>query len=135
MNYTSSKILNIQGYSKGAGFSSFTQPESDHEWNAVEIKGKLCLIDTIWDAGCKNEYYLYIPPKCFVRNHLPNFNDSFQFLDKPITLETFHRLIETREGFCKYNMEIIEDKAIQNICRRGKIIIKYEKMMMIQKII
>ena len=55
------------------------------------------------------------------------FNDSLQFLDKPIALETFHRLIETREGFCKYNMEIIEDKAIQNICGRGKIFIKYEK--------
>ena len=125
MNYTKSKILNIHGYSKGAGYSSFKPPESNHEWNAVEINGKWCLIDTTWDAGNKNEYYLCTPPKCFVRDHLPISNDSLQFLDNPISLETFHRSIETREGFCKYNMEIIEDKAIQNICGRGKIIIKY----------
>ena len=127
MNYTKSKILNIQGYSKGEGYSIFTPPESNHEWNAVEINGKWCLIDTTWDAGRKNEYYLCTPPKCFVRDHLPISNDSLQFLDNPISLETFHRSIETREGFCKYNMEIIEDKAIQNICGRGKINIKYSK--------
>ena len=79
MNYTSSKILNIQGYSKGAGYSSFTPPESDHEWNAVEINDKWCLIDITWDPGSKNEYYLCIPPKCFVRNHLPNFYDICNF--------------------------------------------------------
>ena len=127
MNYTESKIKNIQGYSKGAGYSSFKPPVSNHEWNAVEINGKWCLIDTTWDAGDTSEYYLCTPPRCFVRSHLPDkyYNSSLQFLDTPITVEKFHELIETREGYCKNNMEIIEDKAIQNICGRGKVIIKY----------
>ena len=126
MNYTASKIKNIQGYSKGAGYSSFKPPESNHEWNAVEINGKWCLIDTTWDAGKTSEYYLCTPPKCFVRDHLPDFNNSLQFLDSPISLEIFHGLIRTREGYCNYDMEIIEDKVIQNICGRGKVIIKYK---------
>ena len=50
MNYPESKILNIGGYSKGASYSSFKNPQADHEWNAVEINGKWCLIDTTWDA-------------------------------------------------------------------------------------
>ena len=126
MNYTESKILNIQGYSKGEGYSPFNEPKSDHEWNAVEINGKWCLIDTTWDSTLKTEYYLCTPPRCFVRDHLPDFNNSLQFLKNPISLETFHGLIETREAFCKYNIEIIEDKAIQNICGKGKITVKYK---------
>ena len=127
MNYTESKIKNIQGYSKGAGYSSFKPPVSNHEWNAVEINGKWCLIDTTWDAGDTSEYYLCTPPRCFVRSHLPDeyYNSSLQFLDTPISVDKFHELIETRDGYCNNNMEIIEDKAIQNICGRGKVILKY----------
>lgn len=128
MNYTRTKIKFIQGYSKGAGYSEFTPPISNHEWNAVEINGKWCLIDTTWDAGSKSEYYLCTPPKCFVRDHLPDkyFNISYQFLDNPLNVEQFHERIHTREGYCKYNLEIIEDKAIQNMCGRGKVTIKYK---------
>ena len=128
MNYPESKILNIGGYSKGAGYSSFKEPQADHEWNAVEINGKWCLIDTTWDAFINDEYYLCTPPKCFVRDHLPQRNNSLQFLKEPISLETFHELIDTYRGrYCKYDLEIIEDKGIQNICGRGKIIIKYNE--------
>ena len=126
MNYTESKILNIQGYAKGEGYSSFEEPKRNHEWNAVEINGKWCLIDTTWDSIKKTEYYLCSPPKCFIRDHLPENNKTLQFLHNPISLETFHGFIQTGEGFCKYNLEIIEDKAIQNICGKGKIIIKYK---------
>ena len=103
----------------------FEDPEPNHAWNAVEINGKWCLIDTTWDANKTSEYYLCAPPRCFVRNHLPKFDDSLQFLKNPISLKTFHQKVWTRKGFCKYNMEIIEDKAIQKICGRGKIIMKY----------
>ena len=125
MNYTKSKIKNIQGYSKGSGYSVFKPPVSNHEWNAVEINGKWCLIDTTWDAG--TGYYLCTPPRCFVTDHLPDehFNNSLQFLDNPITVEKFHEIIQGGEGFCKYNVEIIENKAVQNICGKGKVIIKY----------
>ena len=128
MNYPESKILYISGYAKGAGYSPYIEPTSNHAWNAVEINGKWCLIDTTWDAPYDDEYYLCTPPKCFVRDHLPERNNSLQFLKEPISLETFHGLIETyREKFCKNYLEIIEDKAIQNICGNGKIIIKYNE--------
>ena len=123
MNYPESKILNIVGYSKGSGYSPFKEPESDHEWNAVEINGKWCLIDTTWAVG-GSEYYLCTNPKCFVRDHLPFKNDSLQFLENPITLKRFHELINTDINFCEKNVEIIEDKQIQNICGKGKVIVK-----------
>jgi transglutaminase/protease-like cytokinesis protein 3 len=46
MNYQENKIKVIDGYSKGAGYSPYTPPISNHAWNAVEINGKWCLIDT-----------------------------------------------------------------------------------------
>ena len=125
MNYAESKIKEIHGYAKGGGYSPLEDPEPRHAWNAVEINGKWCLIDTAWDANKTSEYYLCTPPRCFVRSHLPKFDDSLQFLKNPISLKTFHQKVWTGEGFCKYNMEIIEDKAIQKICGRGKIIMKY----------
>ena len=124
MNYPESKILNIVGYAKGSGYSIFTPPESNHEWNAVEINGKWCLIDTTWAAGTTSEYYLCTPPECFVRDHLPYSNESLQFLKSPITLTKFHEIIDTDINFCKLNVDIIEDKAIQNICGKGKLMIK-----------
>ena len=127
MNYPESKILNIVGYSKGSGYSVFTPPESNHEWNAVEINGKWCLIDTTWAAGGTSEYYLCTPPECFVRDHFPYSNESLQFLQSPITLTKFHEIIDTDIGFCKKKVDIIEDKAIQNICGKGKLIIKNKK--------
>lgn len=45
-------------------------------FNAVEINGKWCLIDTAWDANTISEYYLCTPPKCLVRNHFPQNDDS-----------------------------------------------------------
>ena len=125
MNYAESKIKEIHGYSKGAGYSPFEDPIPSHAWNAVEINGKWCLIDTTWDAQKTSEYYLCTPPKCFVRDHLPISDDSLQFLKNPISLKTFHQKVRTTKGFCDYNMEIIEDKAIQKFCGRGEIIIKY----------
>ena len=128
MNYSPSKIKNIFGYAKGAGYSEFLPMMENHEWNAVEINGKWCLIDTTWDASSyfKDEYYLCTPPKCFVRDHLPTNDQSLQFLENPITYETFHGLVKTKKEYCLYNMEIIEDKAIQNICGKGSVIIKYK---------
>ena len=128
MNYNSSKIKNIHGHGKGAGYSEFNHAMENHEWNAVEINGKWCLIDTTWDAVSylKDEFYLCTPPKCFARDHFPTDDQSLQFLKNPISLETFHGLVQNKKGFCTYNIEVIEDKAIQNICGRGSVLIKYK---------
>ena len=125
MNYAEFKIKEIHGYSKGAGYSPFEEPKPNHAWNAVEINGTWCLIDTTWDTQKTSEYYLCTPPKCFIRDHLPISDDSLQFLENPISLKTFHQKVRTKQGFCNYNMEIIEDKAIQKFCGRREIIMKY----------
>ena len=123
MDYNEDDIKNIVGYSKGQSYDVNVKPQKeDHEWNAVKIDGNWCLIDATWDIDNteildNNYYYLCTPPKCFVRDHLPQRNNSLQFLKEPISLETFHELIDTYRGrYCKYDLEIIEDKGIQNIC-------------------
>ena len=125
MNYQENKIKVINGYSKGAGYSPYTPPISNHAWNAVEINGKWCLIDTTWDENQNTEYYLCPPPRCFVRDHLPQNDDKMQFLKNPITVEQFHEQVRTQKGFCQYNVKIIEDKCVQNICGKTKVILKY----------
>lgn len=128
MNYNSSKIKNIHGHGKGAGYSEFNHAMENHEWNAVEINGKWCLIDTTWDASSYllDEFYLCTPPKCFIRDHFPTDDQSLQFLKNPITIETYEGMVKTQKGFCRRNIEIIEDKAVQNICGRGSVIVKYK---------
>ena len=124
MDYPESKVKIIDGCGKGDDYSPFEEAEVNHTWNAVEINGKWCLIDTTWDAGGTSNFYLCTPPRCFVRDHLPK-NEEDQFLENPISLEKFHQSLENAKGFCKYKIEIIEDKTIQNICGKGKVIIKF----------
>ena len=125
MNYPESKIKIIDGYSKGMDYSTFEEPKANHAWNAVEINGHWCLVDATWDAESSSNFYLCTPPRCFIRDHLPKDNVEYQFLKNPISLEQFHQLIDNAKGFCKYNIQIIEDKGVQNICGRGKVIIKF----------
>ena len=51
MNYDKDNIKNITGYAKGEGYSVYEVPKVSHEWNAIKIDGKWCLIDATWDAG------------------------------------------------------------------------------------
>ena len=125
MNYDDTKIKNIQGYAKGAGYSVYTEPVSNHEWNAVNIKGHWCLLDTTWDVDNEQFYYLCTPPSCFVRDHLPDNNED-QFLKKPLSLQSFHNKVWTNGQFCYFKGEVIEDKSIYNVCGRGKFKVKYK---------
>ena len=127
MNYNETKIKNIQGYSKGAGYSVYVLPKANHEWNAVNINGQWCSVDTTWDAGKNSSvfYYLCTRPECFVRDHLPN-NEEDQFLPSPISLNTFHSLAWTNGKFCYYNGEINEDKSYYNFCGKRKFTVKYD---------
>ena len=125
MNYEEENILIILGYAKNFGYSPLNALQLNHVWNAVKINKKWCLIDTVLDSSSNSEFYLCPSPSCFIRDHLP-LDNKRQFLENPITEEQFHSQVHTYKSYCKYNMEIIEDKAIQNICGRTKIIIKYE---------
>ena len=92
MNYPSSKIKNIVGIGKGVGYTPFSPQTENHEWNAVEINGKWCLIDTTWDAVSylKDEFYLCTPPKCFARDHFPTDDRSiFAIFKKSYFIRNF----------------------------------------------
>ena len=83
LGYPQENIKNIIGHSKGIGYDvekQITDEDTDHEWNAVKIGEKWCLIDATWGAGSivndafaksYTEYYLCTPPAQFVRSHLP----------------------------------------------------------------
>ena len=125
MNYNQDNIKNITGYAKGNGYSVYQEPKVDHEWNAINIDGKWCLVDATWDAGKNETDYAYFctRPECFVRDHLPS-NDEYQFLDTPIDLNTFHNYVWTSGAFCQFNAKIVEDKSFYNQCS-GKFTLTY----------
>jgi hypothetical protein len=125
MNYNQDNIKNITGYAKGSGYSIYEEPKVDHEWNAINIDGKWCLVDATWDAGKNETDYVYFctRPECFVRDHLPS-NDKDQFLDTPIDLNTFHNYVWTSGAFCQFNAKIVEDKSFYNQCS-GKFTLTY----------
>ena len=117
-------VIIVGGYSKGMGYLPIIPVEVNHDWNAVKINGKWCLVDTTWGSP-SDTYYLCTPPKCFVRDHLPEESKTkYQLLDTPISVKTFGEYADVRPFCCKTNCKIIEDKAIQNKCS-GKITFKY----------
>ena len=57
------KIKNIIGHSKSLGYDAenqITDEDLDHEWNAVKIGEKSCLIDIIWGAGSADGHSFFI---------------------------------------------------------------------------
>ena len=140
LGYPPENIKNIIGHSKGIGYDvekQITDEDTDHEWNAVKIGEKWCLIDVTWGAGSivndafeksYTEYYLCTPPAQFVRSHLPKETEKqYQFLDNPIDISTFKNLAPTTINFFEYGfVSLVNDQAIQNICGDGKIILKYD---------
>ena len=126
MGYNPDNIKNIQGYSKGGSYSVFNDPEVNHEWNSVKINGKWCLFDATWDEQEIDYAYFCPSPACFARDHLPQ-DSQYQYLDNPISLETFKNYAWTNGYFCQFNAEINADKAYYNHCGSdtGNFTIKY----------
>ena len=124
MNYDENKILNVTGMGKGEGYNVYEEPKVNHEWNAVKINEKWCLLDATWDFNKTDYAYFCTKPECFGRDHWPE-NSEYQFLDNPINKETFHNYVFTTGAFCELNAEIIEDKSIYNSCK-GSFTVKYD---------
>ena len=138
--YDETKIINIMGHSKGLSYNvnkEIKDEETEHEWNAVIIGNKGCLIDTTWGAGgisndafkpSYTEYYLCTPPSQFVRKHLPIQSEKqYQFLENPIDINTFKNMALTQNDFFEYGfVGLAYDQAIQNICGDGSLILKYD---------
>ena len=141
MNFPAENIKNIKGHSKGIGFNyedEISDDSTNHEWNAVKIDNKWCLVDTTWGANSiiegayvssYDEYYLCTPPAQFVRSHLPKkTEENLQFLDKPIDINTFQNMAFTTKYFFEYGFNgLSNDKMVQNICGDGKMTLKYNK--------
>ena len=139
LNFPAENIKNIIGHSKGIGFNyenPITDDNPNHEWNAVKIDNKWCLIDTTWGANTiidevyvrsYDEYYLCTPPAQFVRSHLPKkIEENLQFLDNPIDINTFQNMAFTTKYFFEYGFNGLSiDKMVLNICGEGKITLKY----------
>lgn len=139
MGFDENNIKNIQGYAKGYSYNpdkTIGESETNHEWNAVKLEEGWCLIDSTWGAGSidntsfkksYSEYYLCTPPGQLVRSHLPQ-NKELQFLDNPIEVTTFQKLVYTGGKFYEYGFEgIAYDEAVQNICGRGRIVLKFDE--------
>ena len=134
-------IHNIQGHSKELNYNVETiiiDSDTNHEWNVVKLYEEWCLIDTTWGAGSiingqykkeYNEYYLCTPPEQFVRKNLPQESEKyFQILNNPIHLDTFQNLTPTQRYFFEYGfVGLAYDKTIQNICGKGRIILKFDE--------
>ena len=97
------------------------------------------LIDSTWGAGYINsgsfeksytDFYLCTPAEQFVRSHLPVQREkNLQFIDNPIDLNTFLNLAPTNDNFFEYGfLGVSKDEAVQNICGRGRIVLKYDEI-------
>ncbi len=140
-NYNKDKIHNVVGYAKEYinidNINTNNIIQTNHEWNIVEIGNKSCLIDTTWGAGfvTRNKkfirkydnYYLCSPPLLFIRDHLPQNNESdMQNIEPKITVSEFMNQAHILKYFYKLGFKSIKpDLNILNVCGAGKIILNY----------
>ena len=128
----------IVGYAKGYSWKKNTLFDStNHEWNYIIIEGIYYLLDVTWGSGYidGHKYYKklkeceFLPsPRVFLFSRLP-FEQKFQLVENPITLEDFCFSIEVPEelfsiGFYSSNI-IRSDFTVRN---RKKLIIYHNIM-------
>uniref|UniRef100_A0A8W8ND31 Transglutaminase-like domain-containing protein n=1 Tax=Magallana gigas TaxID=29159 RepID=A0A8W8ND31_MAGGI len=114
----------ISGFSKGFGYSpedKFTpMKKTDHAWNAVRIDGHWRFVECTWGAGFldKNNsfqkklepFYFFTEPKHFINAHFPwnpeeeGFSNSWQLLENPISLETYHKALKLEHSAMMWNV-------------------------------
>ena len=107
----------------------------EHAWNAVKIQGKWQLLDATWGSGyCEDETFkaeysagfFAVSPRFFILNHFPS-DESWQFLEKPISKETFKNQPWLNYGQQAYNIEDAKpiDAALKLEEGRASIKIKF----------
>ena len=109
-------VKKLSGYAKGYGCSPdrpfSTDLATNHAWNAVFVRGNWFLLDSTWGAGILgkdkkfearfDEFYFLTDAECFALSHFPHFHEApneslkWQLLEKPLSLETFNRLLDIR---------------------------------------
>ena len=110
----------VMGHSKGAGYvvgDSFSNVDTDHEWNKVLLGGEWYLLDSTWGAGHVsngqfvrqfNPHYWLTPPDVFFYDHLPAAgSESAQLLDPPQSLRLFTNLVQLKSNFFVTDMRLV----------------------------
>lgn len=94
--------------------------KTDHAWNAVRIDGHWRFVECTWGAGFldKNNsfqkklepFYFFTEPKHFINAHFPwnpeeeGFSNSWQLLENPISLETYHKALKLEHSAMMWNV-------------------------------
>ena len=106
--------VKISGYAKGIRYKQGDRiNETNHAWNAMMIDGVWRLIDVTWAAGYGmgvngrlvsvkqfDDYWFNTEPAEFIFTHLPS-DDSWQFLDKPVSQSLFESMPYASSDFFK----------------------------------
>lgn len=115
----------IRGYAKGVNYKpgiKFNPGTNQHSWNAVNINGTWCLVDADWAARGLikklrklryrvNEYYFLPDPHHFIWNHFP-YDQRWQLLERPITLEEFEKKPHIKPEFFTYGLEFVSHHSV-----------------------
>ncbi len=124
----------ISGYAKGAEYKpgmKFTGEQGQHSWNAVLVEGAWRLVDCHWAArrlvGKKvtsenvryelDEYYFMPDPHQLIFTHFPD-DQSWQLLERSISLADFENLVPVKSAFFKYGLQILSHKEAVIVTNR-----------------
>ena len=109
--------IEINGFSKGAGYDGTLDDYPDHAWNAVRINNKWYLVDVTWNAGYLEYYsyikrystdYLFLDSRAFLYTHLP-VDDKYQFYAPLLTKEQFVYEPNVQGAFFNYGLEFADE--------------------------
>lgn len=119
------ECVEISGFATGISVDKVNPDSmmSNHEWNAVKIKGQWKLVDPTWGRGysnkdcteswqvLKNEYFL-ADPAFMISSHFPE-EQKWQLMNKPYTAREFADSLVIRKR--AVNNGVLPDSLIQKV--------------------
>jgi hypothetical protein len=86
--------------------------KKNHAWNAVQIDGAWCLIDSTWGAGIVDsfvlDFWFLTPPEHFVYTHCPD-DAKWQLLANPYPASAIAQHPVVKPAFFRYGLQIGEN--------------------------
>ncbi|KAL2077487.1 hypothetical protein ACEWY4_026991 [Coilia grayii] len=123
----------VTGHSKGASYRPGVDSqatESNHAWNAVNLRGHWYLLDSCWGAGnadlakrlftkCYKEFYFLTDPEKFISSHYPD-NPEWQLLRQPVTLEEFQKMVQKTSMFFQLELTLHHPRHFLIVTENGE---------------